>query len=81
LKPDMTANISIKTSQREALVLPNSAIQREGDDRFVYIARDSKPEKRAVTVGLRDAGFTEIKKGVSPDDRVISGNSPEGGKK
>ena len=81
LKPDMTANISIQTSQREALVLPNSAIQREGDDRFVYIARDSKPEKRAVTIGLRDAGFTEIKKGVSPDDRIISGNSPEGGKK
>jgi len=81
LKPDMTANISIKTSQREALVLPNSAIQRDGDDRFVYIARDGKPEKRAVTVGLRDAGFTEIKKGVSPDDRIISGNSPEGGKK
>ena len=81
LKPDMTANISIKTSRREALVLPNSAIQREGDDRFVYIARDGKPEKRAVTVGLRDAGFTEIKKGVSQDDRIISGNSPEGGKK
>ena len=81
LKPDMTANISIKTSQREALVLPNSAIQREGDDRFVYIAGDGRPEKRAVTVGLRDAGFTEIKKGVSPDDRIISGNLPEGGKK
>lgn len=81
LKPDMTANISIKTSQREALVLPNSAIQREGDDRFVYVARDGRPEKRAVTVGLHDAGVTEIKKGVSPDDRIISGNSPEGGKK
>jgi macrolide-specific efflux system membrane fusion protein len=81
LKPDMTANISIKTSQREALVLPNVAIQREGDDRFVYIARDGKPEKRAVTVGLRDGGFTEIKKGVSPDDRIVSVNSPGGGKK
>lgn len=81
LKPDMTSNISIKTSQREALVIPNSAIQRDGDDRFVYIARDGRPEKRAVTVGLRDAGFTEIKKGVSPDDRIISGNSSEGGKK
>ena len=36
LKPDMTANITIKTAERKALVVPNGAIQRDGEERFVY---------------------------------------------
>ncbi|MEW6737958.1 MAG: efflux RND transporter periplasmic adaptor subunit, partial [Acidobacteriota bacterium] len=32
LKPDMTANITIKTLQHDALVVPNSAIQRVNDE-------------------------------------------------
>lgn len=71
LKPDMTANIAIKTAERKALVVPNSAIQRDGEERFVFLIRDGKQEKRAVTIGTRDTGFTEIKKGLSVNDMVI----------
>lgn len=76
LKPDMTANVSIKTAQHETLVVPNAAVHRDGDERFVYVEREGKLEKRTVTVGIRDVGLTEIKKGVSPNDRVLVGNSP-----
>lgn len=76
LKPDMTANVSIKTSQHETLVIPNAAVHRDDDERFVYVKQDGKLEKRTVTVGIRDVGFTEIKKGLSPGDRVLSGNPP-----
>jgi RND family efflux transporter MFP subunit len=71
LKPDMTANITIKTAERKALVVPNGAIQREGEERFVFLAKDGKQEKRAVTIGMRDAGFTEIEKGLSASDQVV----------
>jgi len=71
LKPDMTANITIKTAERKALVVPNGALQRNGEERFVFLIRDGKQEKRTVTIGTRDAGFTEIKKGLSVGDRVV----------
>jgi macrolide-specific efflux system membrane fusion protein len=77
LKPDMTANITIKTAERKALVLPNAAIQRDGDERFVCVVKDGKQEKRAVTIGTRDAGFTEIKKGVNEKEQVVINRVPE----
>jgi multidrug efflux pump subunit AcrA (membrane-fusion protein) len=77
LKPDMTANITIKTAEHKALVLPNAAIQRDGDQRFVFVVKDGKQEKRAVTIGTRDAGFTEVKKGVNEKERVVIRRAPE----
>jgi RND family efflux transporter MFP subunit len=71
LKPDMTANITIKTAERKVLVVPNGAILRDGEERFVFLIRDGKQEKRTVTMGTRDTGFTEIKQGLSASDTVI----------
>jgi hypothetical protein len=31
LKPDMTANVSIRTAQRQALVLPTAAVHADGE--------------------------------------------------
>jgi macrolide-specific efflux system membrane fusion protein len=73
LKPDMTANISIRTAQREALVLPNEAVQRDGAERFVYVEENGRPVRREVTVGSRGGGYTEIRRGIEPKDRVLLG--------
>jgi RND family efflux transporter MFP subunit len=81
LKPDMTANITIKTAERKALVVPNGAIQRDGEERFVFLLREGMHEKRAVSIGTRDAGFTEIKKGLSADDKVILNRAADSEKK
>jgi RND family efflux transporter MFP subunit len=72
LKPDMTANISIRTGQRQALVVPNRAVQREGDDRFVYVDESGRLARRTVLVGVREAGVTEIKKGLTAADRIVT---------
>ena len=64
------------------MVVPNGAIQREGEERFVYLLKDGKQEKRTVAIGTRDAGFTEIKKGLSASDQVVinrGSNSKEKG--
>ncbi len=70
LKPDMTANVSIRTAEREAIVLPTGAIQRDGFARFVLIDDGGELVRRPVTIGTRDTGFTEIRQGVAPGDRV-----------
>jgi hypothetical protein len=73
LKPDMTANVAIRTAQRQALVLPTAAIHGNGEQRFVYVESDRGPVKRGVTIGSREGAFTEIKKGLSPEDRIVLG--------
>lgn len=80
LKPDMTANISIQTAKRQALVLPSVAIHRDGDRSFVYLLRDAKQEKQDVSVGARDAAVTEIVRGLKSSDRVVTEN-PQNSKK
>ena len=71
LKPDMTANVSIQTARHEALLLPAAAVQRDGDQYFVYLAGKSRPERRPVVLGTKDAGMIEIKRGVSAGDDVL----------
>ncbi len=76
LKPDMTANVSIRTAEREALVVPNGAVQRDGSERFVWVDKDGALTRRAVTIGTRDASFTEIRSGLGSGDRVLVGPQP-----
>jgi RND family efflux transporter MFP subunit len=78
LKPDMTANIAIRTAERQALVVPNAALQREGDERFVYVEEAGRLAKRPVSVGVREAGVVEIKKGLTASDRVLTSPAPQG---
>jgi macrolide-specific efflux system membrane fusion protein len=73
LKPDMTANVSLRTGEREALVLPDAAIHGEGEGKFVYVLENAQPRRRAVTLGAREAAFTEIKRGLSGQEQVFVG--------
>lgn len=80
LKPDMTANVSIRTAEREAVVLPTGAVLRDGFARYVWIDGGGELERRRVTVGTRDAGFTEIRQGVAPGERVAIMPQDEAGR-
>lgn len=70
LKPDMTANVTITTAQRNSLVIPTSAIQRQGEQRFVYISQSGQLRRRPIVPGTADGAFTEVRKGVSGVDSV-----------
>ncbi len=71
LKPDMTANVSIRTDQHEALLLPADAIHQDGEQSFVYVQGAKGPERKAVVAGNKDSGSVEIKKGLSAHDLVL----------
>jgi RND family efflux transporter MFP subunit len=75
LKPDMTANVSIRTLERRTLIVPNPAVQREGDERFVYVDEAGRLARRPVSVGVREAAMTEIKKGLTTADRVLTSSA------
>lgn len=71
LKPDMTANVSIQTAQHAALVVPWAAVQRAGEQTFVYLAGKTPAERRLVVLGNKDGGAIEIKRGISESDNVL----------
>jgi len=76
LKPDMTANVSIQTARHAALMLPAAAVGRDGDASFVLAAQAGRLVRRAVTVGAREAGMTEIKSGLRAGERVAAAVAP-----
>jgi HlyD family secretion protein len=73
LKPDMTANVTIRTAEREALMVPFDAVQKEGERRYVYLAGPSVPERRQILTGPREGSRIEAKQGLKPGDRVLVG--------
>lgn len=70
LKPDMTANVSIRTAEREALVLPARAIYRDGFEQYVLVEDEGELVRRNVSVGSREAGSVEIRQGLGRNDKV-----------
>src|SRR5579883_620398 len=71
LKPDMTANVTIRTAQHRAFMLPADAVQSDGDRSVVYILENSGPVRREVVTGSRNQGEIEIRKGITKEDKVL----------
>ena len=55
----------------EAVVVPDSAIVREGDETAVFVVNDGKAARREIRIGLSDGTKTEVLSGVLAVDRVI----------
>src|SRR5215472_9336469 len=77
LKPDMTANLSIQTAETDALLLPATALERDADGAFVYVAGKNATERRRIVTGSKENTMIEIKKGLLASDNVLvpEGNS------
>jgi macrolide-specific efflux system membrane fusion protein len=77
LMPDMTTNVLIFLDQRKGvLTVPNKAVQREGQRKFVFVMEKGFPEKRFVDVGWKDQSYTEITTGLREGDLVVIGDLP-----
>jgi multidrug efflux pump subunit AcrA (membrane-fusion protein) len=73
IRPGMTANIDIETERKQdALVVPQGAIIRRGQDTFVRVMIDEKEsEERPVVVGLTSLGKAEIIAGIQSGDTIV----------
>jgi RND family efflux transporter MFP subunit len=71
LRPDMTANVNVRTSEHKALLVPGKSVHQDGAQSFVFIAGpQGTPVKRVVSVAAREGNEVEISRGLGPDDRV-----------
>ena len=76
--PGMTANVSIPVSSAtDALAVPLAAIFTEMGERFVFVLKSEKYERRSVEVGVYDYDFAEVVAGLNAGE-VVSLEQPPG---
>jgi membrane fusion protein, heavy metal efflux system len=73
IKPGMFGSIRLLRSSQQGLLVPPSAVIREGNDVFIFVARgNGRFERRSVTLGRSVDGSLEILSGVKPGETVVS---------
>lgn len=72
LKPGMFARTTIVIRQKDCLVVPDSALIREYDNEYVFVASGGKAYRRKLKLGLSQGQFYEVLEGVSAGDTVIT---------
>ncbi len=71
-KPGMTADITIKTAQKDnVLVISESAITKKDNKSFVQVAKNEKLEEREVQIGLKGGeGKVEVISGLEEGEEI-----------
>ena len=59
-------------SAAPAARVPSAAINRDGDNAYVWVVSNSRLERRAVSLGSERDGFFEVKAGLRADETVVS---------
>ncbi len=69
LKPGMFVRVKILADQhKDVLLIPKLALL---EDNEVFTVKDSVATRVALTLGLQDADFTEIREGLTPGDLIV----------
>ncbi len=72
LKPGMLVDVSLVRSTRQAVVVPEIAVQQVGGETFVWrIGGDGKVGKADVVVGGRIPGKVMLQSGLKPGERIV----------
>jgi len=72
LKPAMLATMLIAAKPVELLVVPGSAVVREGNDEQVYVeVSDGQYRLTKVKLGPESDGMRVVQSGIKPGDRVV----------
>lgn len=75
LRPGMLMEVIVQQRVRDALVLPEAAIQPSGNRHFVMVIQQQENaprlERREVAIGERRSGEVEVLEGISEGDLVV----------
>jgi HlyD family secretion protein len=74
IKADMTAGVSIITvSKQDVILVPNRAVRRDSEGRYVEVVVDGRIQRQSVEVGIANETETEIIEGLEEGMQVIAG--------
>ena len=72
LREGLTVTVSILVDERnDVLLVPNSAITRQGQETFVQVSKDGVIEERSIKTGISDWQYTEVTDGLSEGEQVL----------
>jgi membrane fusion protein (multidrug efflux system) len=76
IRPGMMMRVEVESGQRTALAVPESAIQYEGDQAFVFViaprGQGAVARKVLVSPGVNEGGFIELREGVKAGEKVVA---------
>jgi RND family efflux transporter MFP subunit len=73
LAVDMPVQLDIDAEERtDTVLIPTEALIRDGNEAAVFVAAESRAERRRVKTGIEDAARTEITEGVRAGELVIT---------
>ncbi len=73
LKPDMFADVYLRTDLGEGVVVPESAVINAGDRRLVFVDLEGGLlEPREVQLGVKTSGGFQVLSGVLEGERVVT---------
>ena len=71
LKPAMLATMDLKEHTERKMLVPNSAVVREGNDEYIFIQRGQAFVMRKASLGAEYGGRRVVMDGINPGDKVV----------
>jgi cobalt-zinc-cadmium efflux system membrane fusion protein len=77
LKPEMFANVLIVTGiKQDALTIPASALQTDGEKKIVFIAKDPTTfQRREISLGAKADGYYQVMEGLNKGEKIVTEGS------
>ncbi len=57
--------------KKQVLAVPVEALERDGEERYVYVSKNGEKEKRVVEVGTTTSTDAEITKGLTEGEEIV----------
>lgn len=70
-KPGTDVDVEIIYFRKKAVAVPISALQ---DNKYVFVIKNDRVEKREIVTGVVGNRLVEVKKGLVPGERIVVGN-------
>jgi membrane fusion protein (multidrug efflux system) len=73
LKPGMTCNVRVKTSDTNTILIPSKAVVEQMSEYFVFVVGDSsKVSQRKITTGIPIGNNTVVKDGLKQGEIIVT---------
>ena len=75
LRPGTSMRVEmIAKTEPNALIIPQAAVltSASGNTSVVVVDTENKPQKKSVTLGIRDAGNVQVTEGLQSGERVVT---------